>query len=214
MTDGPRVLVFSSCAAVLAGIEATLGGGHSGPGTPWLLATACRYPGLVARARETEPDVLVLHDVDHDQVQVLGGRGRAAVVLALGDDCAGADLLHAVRAGISGAVSIDTDLPALRLACAEAMAGRPYLSPPLLAALLAHLSGRDGAEPAEPLGLTPREAQVLRHLAGGRSQSDISAVMRISNRTVKHHLGNVYRKLGVHSQTEAIVRAYQHRLVV
>jgi DNA-binding NarL/FixJ family response regulator len=111
-------------------------------------------------------------------------------------------------------VSIDTDLPALRLACAEAMAGRPYLSPSLLAALLAHLSGTDGAEPAEPLGLTAREAQVLRHLAGGRSQSDISAVMRISNRTVKHHLGNVYRKLGVHSQTEAIVRAYQHRLVV
>ena len=138
---------------------------------------------------------------------------RTAVVLAVEGTCCGSEILRAVRAGVVCLVAIDTDLPALGPACLGAAAGRPYLSPPLLSELLAHLAGRADPGMSTRLGLTARESQVLRHLAVGRSQADISRTLRISTRTVKHHLGNIYRKLGVHSQTEAIVQAHRGGLV-
>jgi DNA-binding NarL/FixJ family response regulator len=212
MAAGLRVLIYSSCAAVVAGIESTLGEGRTGAGH--LLVPAHRYSDLASRADEVEPHVAVLHGLDRCQIGSWGRRGRTAAVLAVADDWSGPDILHAIRAGVLGLVSIDSDLPALGPACEDAALGRPYLSPALLLTLLAYLSGKEDPERSTRLGLTAREMQVLRHLAVGRSQSDISGVMRISNRTVKHHLGNVYRKLGVHSQTEAIVLAYRDGLVV
>lgn len=213
MTSETRLLIYSSCAAVLAGIESTLGDHRAGAGHRWAITHARRYSDVAARLDEIEPHVAVVHGIHHRDIASYARRGRTAVVLAVGDDWPGAEIVHALRAGIGGAVSIDSDLSALRRACDEAITGRPYLSPSLLRSLLAHLSGKECPGRADPLGLTARETQVLCHLAVGRSQSDISHLMRISSRTVKHHLGNVYRKLGVHSQTEAIVRAYREGLV-
>ncbi len=106
--------------------------------------------------------------------------------------------------------------------------GRSESPPPLLSPLVAHrgpstlvvryLPGREGAgtillhERPRPLataelrllGLTGREAQVLRHLAEGASDREIAGRMQIATGTVRKHLDNIFRKLGVTSRARAV----------
>ncbi len=74
----------------------------------------------------------------------------------------------------------------------------------------------DGA-PVAPVapgaGLTSREQAILESMAEGHSTKIISRDLRISDKTVKFHLTNVYRKLGVHNRTGAMRYAYQHGLI-
>jgi DNA-binding NarL/FixJ family response regulator len=57
--------------------------------------------------------------------------------------------------------------------------------------------------------LTPRELQVLRSLAEGRSQGEIAAALVISPKTVGTHVENILRKLDVHSRAQAVAVAYR-----
>jgi DNA-binding NarL/FixJ family response regulator len=211
MVDRLRVLVYSSSAAAMAGMEATLDVHGNGAREFVVVAHTRGYRELSRHAALLDANVVVLHGLGRDDLIRWGDRAQPAVVLAVEDDCSGADIAHAVRAGIISIVSVDTDLPGLRPACGEAFVASPYLSPSLVRPLMEYLSGRD-ARAQTRLRLTAREVQVLRHLAAGRSQSEISELMRISNRTVKHHLGNVYHKLGARSQAEAVVLAYREGL--
>jgi DNA-binding NarL/FixJ family response regulator len=61
--------------------------------------------------------------------------------------------------------------------------------------------------------LTPRELEVLRSLAQGRTQAEIAGDLVLSPRTVGKHLERVLKKLGVHSRAEAIALAYRAGLV-
>lgn len=57
-----------------------------------------------------------------------------------------------------------------------------------------------------PLGLTPREAEVLVWVARGQADAEIGATLGMSTRTVQKHLEHIYRKLGVESRTAATAR--------
>ena len=63
-----------------------------------------------------------------------------------------------------------------------------------------------------PGGLTAREAEVLRLVAAGRSNSEIAAVLFLSEKTVARHLSNIFSKLDVSSRTAAAAYAYEHGL--
>jgi DNA-binding NarL/FixJ family response regulator len=73
------------------------------------------------------------------------------------------------------------------------------------------LTGR--ATSAADHGLTPRELQVLRLVAAGRSNREIAAELIISEHTVARHVQNIFAKLGVSSRTAAGAYAYEHHLV-
>lgn len=62
-------------------------------------------------------------------------------------------------------------------------------------------------------GLTPRELEILDAVSHGLSNKAISAALCVTEQTVKFHLTNVYRKLGVHNRTSALRYAHEHRLV-
>ena len=49
-----------------------------------------------------------------------------------------------------------------------------------------------------------REREVLEHVAAGRTNAEVAALLRISPETVRKHLENAYRKLGVHTRTGAV----------
>jgi DNA-binding NarL/FixJ family response regulator len=69
-------------------------------------------------------------------------------------------------------------------------------------------------EPQElPGGLTPRELEVLRLVAVGRSNADIAIELVVADKTVARHLSNIFAKLGVGSRTAAAAFAYRHGLV-
>jgi len=66
---------------------------------------------------------------------------------------------------------------------------------------------------AREAGLSEKEVAVLRELAHGRSNKEIAGALFVSEQTVKFHLRNIYRKLGIATRTEALRYAYQHNLV-
>jgi DNA-binding CsgD family transcriptional regulator len=69
-----------------------------------------------------------------------------------------------------------------------------------------------GETPA-PGGLSPREVEVLRLVAAGKSNPEIAAELVLSEKTVARHLSNIFTKLGVGSRTSAAAFAYEHHLV-
>jgi DNA-binding CsgD family transcriptional regulator len=64
----------------------------------------------------------------------------------------------------------------------------------------------------EPVTLTAREKEILRHLAQGQSAAQIGKSLFISTVTVRNHIQAILRKLDVHSKLEAVVFAFQHSL--
>ena len=70
-----------------------------------------------------------------------------------------------------------------------------------------------GENPARAAGLTDRETTILAALARGLSNEAIGKELWVAEQTVKFHLTNIYRKLGVSNRTEAARLAYQHGLV-
>ena len=71
----------------------------------------------------------------------------------------------------------------------------------------------DDEEPARGTGLTDRELGILKAVARGLSNQAIGKELWVTEQTVKFHLTNIYRKLGVANRTEAARYAYQHSLV-
>ncbi|MFC0036973.1 AAA family ATPase [Actinomadura rayongensis] len=69
-----------------------------------------------------------------------------------------------------------------------------------------------GPRDAAPLGLTPREHEVLRHVAAGRSNRDIAAELSISAKTASVHVSNILAKLGVATRGEAAATAHRMAL--
>lgn len=68
-----------------------------------------------------------------------------------------------------------------------------------------------GDAPQTPHDLTPREVQVLKLVAEGASNPEISASLRISPHTVKSHIIHIFNKLGVNDRTQAAVWAVKHK---
>ena len=114
------------------------------------------------------------------------------------DDSSGPALLHLLRAA---AGSAPDPLEAMRLR-ARRCAWDPAPERP----------ARDAQAPGGPRP-TAREAQVLRLLAGGRSPREIAAELGISLQTVRTHVRNLLRKLGVHGVTQAVTHALRRGLV-
>jgi DNA-binding NarL/FixJ family response regulator len=67
------------------------------------------------------------------------------------------------------------------------------------------VAGGDGTSP--PDRLSPREHQILSILAQGATNKEIGRALHISEKTVRNHLCSVYRKMGVRSRAQAIVKA-------
>jgi DNA-binding CsgD family transcriptional regulator len=72
------------------------------------------------------------------------------------------------------------------------------------------LGATDGSRPG---GLSPREVEVLRLVANGRTNRDIATELVISERTVDRHVSNIYTKIGVSTRSAATAYAYEHKLV-
>jgi ATP/maltotriose-dependent transcriptional regulator MalT len=70
-----------------------------------------------------------------------------------------------------------------------------------------------GAEPDRPHGLTPRELQVLRLVAAGKTNKVIAAELFVSKKTVDRHVSNIFNKLDVPSRAAATAYAYEHELI-
>jgi NarL family two-component system response regulator YdfI len=124
-------------------------------------------------------------------------------------------ILHGLQAGARGFLLKDTDRKTLLDTISAAARGKVLLKPEILNRVLA--SQRSPATSLTPTGevtdLTDRELEVLRATTQGARNKEIAYKLGISERTVKAHLTNIYRKLGVDSRTSAVAIATQRNLV-
>ena len=111
----------------------------------------------------------------------------------------------ALRRGASAYISKSVDPTDLPSTLRQAIEGNVFS-----AATLATDTETTGARAA---GLTEREISILKALARGLSNDEIAKELWIAQQTVKFHLTNIYRKLGVKNRTEATRFAYQQGLV-
>ena len=133
-------------------------------------------------------------------------RVRIVVLTASTDE---ARLVASLRAGAIGYVRKDAEPEVLLSAVRAAALGRPFIDPSVAGTALLDLA-RGGPSEEE---LTERELTVLRQLAHGRTNREISDALFISEETVKTHLGNILGKLQLTHRTQALIYALKHNLI-
>ncbi len=130
-------------------------------------------------------------------------------------------LLEALDAGAAGYVLKDAPADRLIDAIHRTLNGESPLNQELAAQLLRRLAEErkqdvpERRKPRKPLRepLTPREEEVLQHLASGQTNKEIAQTLVISRGTAKVHVERIIRKLGVSDRTQAAVRAIELGLV-
>jgi two-component system, NarL family, response regulator NreC len=120
-----------------------------------------------------------------------------------------------LEAGASGYVPKRAAPEELLTAIRAAAAGEVYLYPSMAKLLVRGYLGQDSPTSASTGidQLTPREQEVLQHLADGASNDEIANVLNISPKTVARHRENIMRKLNLHSRTELVKYAIRKGII-
>ncbi|WP_236004065.1 response regulator transcription factor [Nonomuraea antri] len=165
----------------------------------------------VELARTLGPDVVLMdlrlgpgmHGSEATRRIVAMNGPRVLVLTTFDTD---ADIVAAVEAGATGYLLKDAPSDDLHAAIRAAATGAGALAPSVAARLLGRVRAPDAT-------LSPRELEVLGHVAAGLSNRQISKALFLSETTVKTHLVHIYAKLGVDSRTSAVAAASQKGLI-
>lgn len=159
-------------------------------------------------ALRLEPDV-VLMDLRMpagdgvDAIRQLVASGCRSHVLVLTTYDTDHDVMAAIDAGATGYLLKDAPREDLFAAIRAAARGEAVLSPAVASRVVSR------ARASRPDALSSREADVLALVAEGRSNVQIARTLFVSEATIKTHLGQIYRKLGVHERAAAVAAAYE-----
>jgi DNA-binding NarL/FixJ family response regulator len=167
-----------------------------------------------------DPD-LVLLDLELpgiDGIEVtrrLKRRGSKTEVLILTSFDDEQKVYEAIQAGASGYLVKRVGPEKIRKAIQDVMEGGTVLEA-IIAKRFWNYFQSIQAKPTSagnPWNLTPVEFDVLRYVAKGLSNAEVGRVMTLERRTVRTHLGHIYRKMGVNSHVEAVVMALKAGIV-
>ncbi|WP_295449029.1 response regulator transcription factor [uncultured Thiodictyon sp.] len=158
---------------------------------------------------------LGLPDLDGIEViRAIHDRFPAVPILVISVVSTETRVLAAIRAGALGYILKGDSSISMTRAIEQIMQGNYPISPKL-ARYLFKLAGRGPAAGVPELPrLTSKEAELLQHLASGKSYGQAGEAMGVALSTVQSYIRNLYRKLDVHSQTQAVSRAREHGLLV
>lgn len=172
----------------------------------------CRNPALELGLALVD---LGLPDLDGIEViEAIRGRFPAVPIMVISVVSAETRVLQAIRAGAVGYVLKGDSGMSVKHAIEQVMAGAYPISPKLarcLFRLAGQTRGPGGAAPLPPL--TRQETVLLEFLAKGKSYGQASEAMGVRLSTVQSYIRTLYRKLNVHSQTQAVLRAREHGLL-
>ena len=219
-----RVLVADDQRTVRDGVAALLG---MLPGIE-VTGTAVDGADAVRQALANEPDIVLMDlnmpncdGVEATRRIVREQPGvRVVVLTAYSDDDS---VVAALRAGALGFLTKDAGAGEIFQAVSAVAAGEAQLDPSVQRRLIdAFNRGEHAGFPGAgelsqpvgqaPLGLTPREIEVLRELAAGLSNDEIAAKLAVSAATVKTHINHMLAKTGGRDRAHLVIYAYQHGL--
>lgn len=121
-------------------------------------------------------------------------------------------LIKAVDIGANGYILKDSGSIELKQAINIIMENDSYIQPSLLPALNSRLINRD-IDKEKLDSLTKREIEILTQVAGGMFNKEIANNLNISERTVKNHISNIFKKIDVSDRTQAAVFAIRNNIV-
>lgn len=202
-----RIVLVDDHPVVRSGLRAMLADQHDFQ----LAGEAATGEEGVELARSLSPDVVLMdlqlgpgmHGSEATRRIVALGGPRVLVLTTFDTD---ADIVAAVEAGATGYLLKDAPSDDLHAAIRSAARGAGALAPSVATRLLGRVRTPDAT-------LSPRELQVLGHVAAGLSNRQISKVMFLSETTVKTHLAHIYAKLDVDSRTSAVAAASKRGLI-
>lgn len=171
----------------------------------------------ILKLRKNIPDVLLL-DINMpvmnglEVLERLREIGLKVKVLVLTVHNEVEYLLRAVDLGINGYLLKDSDFDVLRKAVFAVSRGETYIQEELMPLLESKMTQRSD-EQKKIEDLTAREMEVLKHLAYGMYNKEIAETLSISERTVKNHVSNIFKKIDVSDRTQAAVFAIRNHLI-
>lgn len=121
-------------------------------------------------------------------------------------------LLKAIDIGVDGYLLKDSESAELKKAISVVLSGESYIQPNLIPLLNSRLVVRD-VDKEKIESLTKRELEVLIQVASGMFNKEIATNLNISERTVKNHISNIFKKIDVLDRTQAAVFAIRNDLI-
>jgi DNA-binding NarL/FixJ family response regulator len=209
-----RVVIADDQPMMRAGFKAVL----EATGAIEVVAEASNGEEAVAAAGAHSPDV-VLMDIEMPGMDGIEAtrrlpRERVLILTTFGLD---EYIVDALRAGASGFLLKDAPTQEVVQAVRSVAAGDAVLSPAVTRQLLDQVGRRLPAavsrDPDSLAELTEREHEVLRMLAAGLSNAEISQAMFLSEATVKTHVSNLLGKLKLRDRVQAVIYAYETGLI-
>jgi DNA-binding NarL/FixJ family response regulator len=187
---------------------------------PGLKVVGVAYDGEegVALCRKEEPDV-VLMDISMPNMDGIGATReiknllpQTAVIILTGHE-EDEHVFEGIKAGAQGYLLKDSELEDLSRAIHTVHAGDTIIAPELAQKMLNTFQGGSGGSRLAPPPLTERELEVIRALAQGMSDRQIARSLGISEKTVRNHTSNIYRKLHIFDRTQAVIYAVREGVI-
>ncbi len=185
-----------------------------------VVAEAADGAEAVARTRELVPDVLLLDLAmprvpGMDVMRELSSNGDRmhTKIIVLTAAVERLEIVQALQLGARGVVMKEAATQLLMKAIRTVMAGQYWIGREAVGDIVEFLrTNPSGEKPQRNYGLTKREMEILSTIVAGLSNKEIARRFSLSEDTVKHHLTNIFDKVGVASRLELALFAINNRL--
>jgi DNA-binding NarL/FixJ family response regulator len=173
----------------------------------------------IALCRKEEPDVILM-DISMPKMDGISATReikallpRAAVIILTGHE-EDEHVFEGIKAGAQGYLLKDSEPEDLSRAIHTVYAGDTIIAPDLAQKMLTTFEGgRPGGSAHLAPPLTERELEVIKALAQGMSDRQIANALGISEKTVRNHTSNIYRKLHIFDRTQAVIYAVREGVI-
>ncbi len=171
---------------------------------------------LMQLTLELKPDVLLLEIATFGKkccevVKDIRKLDTSVKILALTAEAGKHSVISALCAGVDGYVLKNEDLDSIPLAIRSVIKGKQWISSSISHFLIDRIKS---PHPTQPTNMfSEQDLEILRHVAEGLSNSEISLLISRAERTVEHHLSTIFKLLEVHTRTEAAVWAREHGMI-